>query len=132
ATLGVYAMDNNVIGKGTFYECNVTVSELRFAAKEIQELPDFTARLAAGSMAWDGLPYESPRGLWPQYMPFRNSSLWGKEVLKATEPTEIAKIVGAFSAGTLAGADTHNPKVEHSGLQVVMGVQLEIKGWWLV
>ncbi|KAI5780258.1 hypothetical protein DFH27DRAFT_584087 [Peziza echinospora] len=146
ATLGIFVVGGKEMaephvteGKGNFFECNITVSNL---PKELRtrgefNIPNTLARVLAGALGADGdpSPDNNPSGGRPrgsfipqfQWQSFRYNSYLGNEIWIATNRSQVADVVGGYTAGGIANLDRSNPRILTRGTQVVVGVELVIQ-----
>jgi len=129
ASLGVFVFGSNAKTdggmKGDFYECNVTVSDVKNAMVPAHRIDDHVARLAAGSIGLNGLTV-SGSDYMQQFVKYSDETVWGEFSFNTTAQG-VAELIGIFGIGSLVMMDQVSLKDTAPGNNVYSGKRMILK-----
>jgi len=127
ASLGVFVFGNQTDDsmRGDFYECNVTVSDVKNAMVPAHRIVDHVARLAAGSIGLNGLTM-SGDGYKQQFVKYSDETFWGNSSLNK-DAQDVAGLIGTFGIGSLVTMDRVGPGDTAPGIVVYPGKRMILK-----
>jgi len=111
--------------KGDFYECNVTVSDVKNAMVPAHRIVDHVARLAAGSIGLSGMTV-SGIGYKQQFVKYSDETVLGKFSFNATAQG-VAELIGTFGIGSFVIMDLFSLKDVAPGDVVYSGKRMILK-----
>jgi len=126
ATLGVFVFGSNAQTvdsmKGDFYECNVTVSDVKNAMVPAHRIVDHVARLAAGSIGLNGMTASGSIAK-QQFVKYSDETVWGE----FSSAQDVADLIGIFGIGSLVTMDQVSLKGAAPGNNVYSGKRIILK-----
>jgi len=129
ASLGLFVFGGDALTddgmKGDFYECNVTVSDVKNAMVPAHQIDDHVARVAAGSIGLNGM-IASGHLAKQQFEKYNNETVWGKPLYNTTVQG-VAKVIGIFGIGSIVTMDQISPKAFAPGNVVYSGKRMILK-----